>query len=464
MTEGGAQLLKTFAEHWHDKALTSIDGENLSYGDLWCTAQSLANTWRKEGTKTGDVIAFKLANSNRIPCIYLACAMGGYVACPIVPTLSEASVSENLDTVKPERLITKIEISPVRASASPTIEPVDADRPFLIMFSSGSTGRSKAICHSLNNVCGSAAAFAERSGFNRETRLYHVLPMTYMAGFLNTMLSVMISGGRIIVGPQFFMSNVADFWRYAFQTDANVLSLIPPLAATLCRLTRNPETISKVSRQIHQVQCTSQAIQADLRRKFFKKFSLPLQDCYGMTELGGALSLQSRQDAERMNDFSTMIRGPEVQVRDGGALWIRSPFSMLGYLRDGELEDIRDANGFIDTGDLAETDGDRIHITGRVKDIIIRGGINTSPANIESIISRAPGVDEVAVVGLPHDYWGEQIVACVVGTHDKTALLNYCRDKLDATDVPDQIIYMENLPRSFIGKVLKTDLRDKLSE
>ncbi len=462
MTGNGELLPRQFAGHWQDIALETIDGLSLSYGDIWCTAASLAETWQSEGIEPGDIIAFKLPNSHAIPCIYLACAIGGFVACPIVPTLSEATVTENLETVKPERVITEIHVPIVKGMPSPALEALESDRPFLIMFSSGSTGRSKAICHSLTTVCGSAKAFAARSGFQEDTRLYHVLPMTYMAGFLNAMLAVFMSGGKVIEGPQFSMANVADFWRYALATDANVLSLIPPLAATLCRLTRNPETLARVPEQFQQVQCTSQAIQADLRTRFMKKFSLPLQDCYGMTELGGPMSLQTVEDAREMNNYSTMIDGPEVQIRENRELWIRSPFNMLGYLKDGELEDIRDDEGFIDTGDLAEYDGKRILITGRVKDIIIRGGINTSPARIESIISKAPDVEEVAVVGVPHDYWGEQIIACVVGETNEARLLEFCRSSLDAHEVPDRIEFMKAFPRSFIGKVLKGDLRDKL--
>lgn len=463
-------LLTQFAEHWQDPAISSVDGQSISYGDLWCTARAVADSWQAEGLQPGDIIAFKLPNSFRIPCLYLACAIGGFVACPIVPTLSDSTADENLETVKPKRLITKVDFPLITAGDAPDLPAIDGHRPFLIMFSSGSTGRSKAICHSLDNVCGSAAAFGRLSGFDENTRLYHVLPMTYMAGFLNALLAVLICGGRIIEGPQFSMENVADFWRYPLQSEANVLSLIPPLAATLCRLTRNPETLARVPEQFTQVQCTSQAIQADLRARFLKKFSLPLQDCYGMTELGGPMSLQSRDDANEQNEFSTLIEGPEVQIRSNdegdGELWIRSPFAMLGYLKDGELEDIRD-EGFIDTGDLADyrsdDSGRRIQITGRVKDIIIRGGINTSPGRIESIMSKAPGVEEVAVVGLPHDYWGEQIIACVVGDASETDLLNYCRESLDAHEVPDQIKFMEAFPRSFIGKVLKNDLRDKLN-
>ena len=119
-----------------------------------------------------------------------------------------------------------------------------------------------------------------------------------------------------------------------------------------------------------------------------------------MTELGGPLSIQSTDDARSLNDFSQPLPELDIRLGTGGELLVRSPFSMLGYLEDGKLVSPFDEEGFLDTGDLARMESGRIEITGRVKDIIIRGGINTSPARIESVMSRMPGISEVAVVGL----------------------------------------------------------------
>ncbi len=466
MTAPGQVLLDQFQQHWQHQALRTLDGNELTYGDLWETARLLADRWQSAGYSPGDIIAFKLENSYALPCLYLACAIGGYLACPIVPTLANATVAENLAAIKPALLIeATFEPDIVRATqrTASSLQFHDDSKAFLIMFSSGSTGKNKAICHSLANVCGSAAGFAALSGFDSETRLYHVLPMTYMAGFLNTLWAVLISGGCVVEGPRFTIDTVTRFWQHALTSDANVLSIIPPIAAAVCRLTRNPETIAAVSKQFDQVQCTSQALQRQLRKKFLQKFSLPLRDCYGMTELGGALTLQSEADATAMNNVSTPMKDIEIEIRAGTALWIRSPHAMLGYLVDGELTQLADASGFIDTGDLATFQSGKLEITGRVKDIIIRGGINTSPARIESALSQCPGIDDIAVVSLPHDFWGEEIIACVVGVADEADILSYSREVLDNHEVPDRVVFMASFPRSFIGKVLKKDLREKLA-
>ena len=191
-----------------------------------------------------------------------------------------------------------------------------------------------------------------------------------------------------------------------------------------------------------------------------------------MTELGGPLSFQTRADAEALNARSMPLPELEIDIRQGGELWIKSPFSMLGYLVDNELTSPFDDKGFLDTGDLVVIEDGRIEITGRVKDIVIRGGINTSPAKIESVLGQFEGIDEVAVVGLPHEFWGEEIVACVIYNEScnesrneseqfdglEGEILNYCRAHLDSHEVPDRLVFLDEFPRSFIGKVLKADL------
>lgn len=465
-----ARFQEQFRTRWHETLFQSVDDQLYTYGDTWCHARQIAHNWHHRGLKPGDVIAFRAANGYHLPCLYLACLMGGYVACPVVPSLDTRTVEENLSLVQAALYLEgeSPELPNAAADAEPplaSLASLDDKRPFLIMFSSGSTGRNKAICHSFDNVAGSAGAFADLSSFDETTALYHVLPMTYMAGFLNAMLAVIMAGGRIVEGPQFSMETVADFWRRPFETDANTLSVIPPLAAAVCRLTRDPEKIARVREQFRLVQCTSQSIQQDLRQRFLAKFGLPLRDCYGMTELGGPLSIQDLDDATSLNDYSHPLHQLEIDIREQGELWIRSPFAMLGYLEDGELTNPFDDDGFLDTGDLADIDAGRIMITGRVKDIIIKGGVNTSPARIESIMSQMPGISEVAVVGMPHNFWGEEIVACVVAeSTDQNKILTWCREHLSAHEVPDRIEFLDEFPRSFIGKVLKRHLVMQLAE
>ncbi|MDD5728301.1 MAG: fatty acid--CoA ligase family protein, partial [Victivallales bacterium] len=242
------------------------------------------------------------------------------------------------------------------------------------------------------------------------------------------------------------------------------LSIIPTVAAVLCRLTRNAETIAKVQSRIIQVQCTSAPIPMALRHRFMEKFAIPLQDCYGITELGGPLTFQTSGDAAAFGEAGVPLSEIAIQLRNAGELWIRSPYSMLGYLENGRLISPFDDKGFMNTGDLAEISSGKLHITGRVKDLVIRGGVNISSSKLESILSLMPEIRDVAVVGHEHEFWGEEIVACVIpaedGWKDEERFFEYCAANLGAHERPDKVVFMDSFPRSFIGKLLKRELKD----
>lgn len=466
---GAAEILAGRIEVSGDMPfITGLDGRAWSYADYWSKARGLAAAWREMGAEPGDVIAFRMANDVLLPCCYLSCAVGGFVACPIADNLHAELVDHVIRTVRPRLVIERIP----EADAVAGFGEIggDASAPFVIMFTSGSTGLPKPICHSLDNVVGSAAAFARLTNMSADSRFYHILPMAYMAGFLNGMLAPFTAGGHIVAGPLFSPESALDFWRRPLAAGVNTLQLTPTIAAAVTRMTRGTEVVQQVRERIVQVQCTSAPIALDIRHKFMDKFGVPLQDCYGITELGGPLTFQDAADAADFNDFTRPAEAIELQVRrneDRDELWIRSPFAMLGYPEDDGFVRPFDASGFMDTGDLASLVQGRMAITGRKKDIIIRGGVNVSPVRVESVLSLMPEVGEVAVIGAPHPFWGEQIVACVVPEGDAGNLGEklvekvqaFARQHLGPAERPDTIRVMEKLPRSFIGKILKNELR-----
>ena len=456
-----------FAASKDQVAFRAIDNRAFTYHDLWSNARILAENWTKSGLKKNDVIAFMLPGGCAVACCYLACALGGFIACPIVGSLHPQTIEVILSTIKPALILRNnfaVHNNLNSDVAGSFVLDRDPDAPFLIMFTSGSTGHPKPILHSFGNVVASAFCFGRLTGYSPATRLYHVLPMTYMAGFLNTMLTPLLAGGAIIEGPLFSPESAVDFWTRPLQHGVNTLCIIPTIAAALCRLTRSQATIAAVRRQITQVQCTSAPIQLALRKKFKELFDLPLQDCYGMTELGGPLTFQTQRDAELCNEKSVPMQEIALSIRNGAELWIKSPFAMLGYLEGGALVNPADPDGYLNTGDLADYDEGKLRITGRMKDIIIRGGVNISPARVESVLSLCPGVDEVAVVGHAHSFWGEEIVAFVATSDDAASLQDhltaYCKENLAPHERPDKIRFLSRLPRSFIGKVQKSALRE----
>lgn len=447
----------------------TLDDDQFTFDSFLANAKALAKKWKKAGVKKGDTIVFRLPNSLALSCCYISCAIGGFIACPLGDYQTESVVEKLFEIIKPNLIVKKtprLDLTLKNSDLSNCFLDLNQDSPFIYFFSAGTTGDPKIICHSLRSVIGSANAFAKLSEMSYKTRLYHILPMTYMAGFLNTMLAPLLSGGRIIEGPLFSPSNAISFWDRPFAKDVNTLSITPTIAVSLCKLTRSAETIAKVKTKIVQIQSTSAPIQKELRKSFYEIFSLPLQNCYGITELGGPLTFQSLNDSIALNDFSNPLSELSISPRgieEQKELWIKSPFSMLGYLEAEGLVRSFDQNGYMDTGDLVILNEKQINIVGRKKDIIIRGGINISPARIENVIRNFSDI-EIAVIGLDHVFWGEEIVVCVsqIGlkeNHFIPRLKEYCHQKLSAHEIPDRFIIVEHIPKSFIGKVQKNILK-----
>lgn len=472
MTSNPAGLAEHIGAHAQQIFWIGRDGRTFTYASLWENAHRVgAALGERHGIGPGDIVVPSYGNDVSHAVLLLAALQRGFVLCPLAPHMPEAARQELLDFVRPQLVIG--EPLPVDPAAAPNLASpelaIDADRPYLLAVTSGSTGRPKAICHSAANIFGSSRAFAELSGFSTETRLYHVLPMTYMAGIVNSLLAVLMGGGTVVEGPLFNAMEALNFWERPLAQAANTLSLVPLIAATLIATTRDARTLAAIAGRIRHIQSTSAPIPLGLRRRFAEHFGVPLRDCYGITEVGGPVTLQSETDAVALNDFSAVGKAYEIEIRDSGGmaeLWIRSPFMMKGY-REGHDHYVLpcDGRGFIDTGDIAAWEDGRLAITGRKKDVIIRGGLNVSPRRIEMLLSTAAQAKEVVVLGIERPLVGERVFAFVETSGEPPALLRSLHEiaesHLAVHEVPDEFVLLRALPRLFNGKIDKKRLRQE---
>ena len=442
---------------------------SFSYGSFWKNALCLANKWSDGGLKKGNIVVLNLDNDISMPCAILACAIGGFAACPIVDKKMLTGVVAELN---PSLIIDKeidLDNHIYMGEGDSYYFSHEKNDYFLINFTAGSTGEPKIMCHGLEQIICSAYSFSKQSSFDKNTVLYHVLPMAYMAGILNTFFALMVSGSRIVEGHLFAPANAIDFFETALENKVNTLSITPSIASLLIFITRSEDLINKIRNNIIKVQSTSSYVPISTREDFIKKFGMPLLDCYGITELGGPLTVQNQYDAADMSEFSAPVPGIKciTKGKNNNELWIKSPFSMLGYMDKGKLFAQQDKKGYIDTGDLVEIKEGKLKIIGRKKDIIIRGGINISPAKLESKLTLLSFVSEVAIVGLEHKFWGEVIVACIVPLDeeiiDKQKIFSFSKKNFMDHEQLDEVVFLEKLPRSFIGKILKNELKEMVS-
>jgi len=476
MTHDAMDILrKRFADSRDDVLLSTPDGHAFTYAQVYANAHKLCESWRDAGVEKGDTVAFVLPNCAGYLAAYIACAIGGFVANPIVPELLDDSIEYILGLAAPKLMVRDAPVLDAVCDWPTGADfefAAESDNAYLNIFSSGTTGNPKGICHSFGAIIGNASSFARLSEMDAHTRLYHVLPMAYMAGFQNTMLCPLLAGGRIVLGPAFSPSSAIDFWTRPVEQGVNFLTLTPSVAAALSRLARDPDIKQKIA-GIEQIQTTAGQLTSGIRHQFLETFGKPLQDCYGVTELGGPFTTQSAGDALNEENVGRVLPELDISVLDDsaskGELWIKTPFVMLGYLSKEGLDPPVLSDGYMATGDVAEFTDGKLTITGRTKDMIIKGGINVAPIAIENSISRIADVKDVAVIGVHHEFWGEIIVACIQPRSMDNAnalkldVQNHCTKNLATIHRPDHIAIVGEFPRAMNGKIQKHLLREEIA-
>lgn len=461
-----AQINRVFAAHWTQPALVT-DGRSFSYGELYAHVAGIRDWLVAKGCRAGDTVALRLPNGWPFAAAYLACILGRYRLVPVNPELNAADQRYILDRVTARVVMEDEEV----LAALPPAEggTPDFDYPMgevaAVFFTSGTTGRPKGVCHTLDGLVGNAVAFNQSQELDGDTRLYHVLPMAYMAGFLNTLLSPWLAGGTVLLGQRFRPAEALQFWQRPLAWGANTIWLTPTLAAVLVRMNRDQDIAHKVSGCLRHIFCGTAPLPIAVRQAFRATFGCSLQESYGMSEVL-LVSAQTRAEADTSSNVGRLLPGVHatfraVPERGESELVINTPYALLGYLlEDGETSPLL-VDGGMPSGDVGQMEGDALIITGRLKDLIIRGGLNVSPVAVENVLLREPGVQEVAVVGLPHDFWGETIVACLVaeaGADVDTLQISIhlrCAKELGEGMRPDRYVWLDTLPRASTGKVQK---------
>ncbi len=305
----------------------------------------------------------------------------------------------------------------------------------LVFQTSGTTGEPKDVVHTLDDMTANAEAFNKAVGLDASTVMYHCLPRTHMAGFLNTILCPTLAGGRVVFGLTFSAQTVGRFWFDLFASQANTVWITPTMAAMLLRMGRfAPDIVRSYGSKIRHVFCGTAPLPRRIREEWLATFGIPLQESYGTSE-HMLVSVQSRLLAGCVHDVGAPLPGMRVEIRGKGEIFVNgTPTGDQGELKDGCLT-----------------------ITGRLKDLIIRGGFNVAPLQVEEVVRKAEGVRDAAAIGQADDFWGERIVLFVEGGEAATVTA-WCRKHLPKSHQPDVIKIVDKLPRNGMGKVLKREL------
>ncbi|MGD2139358.1 MAG: malonyl-CoA synthase [Burkholderiales bacterium] len=491
------QIVQTVAAGAERPAIRSEDGKLLSYGELDTAVARTANALIDAGVKPGDRVAVQVQKSIESLFVYLACLRAGLVYLPLNTAYQSAELDyflrdsePALILVDPGSLATMEQLSrssigaPVKSlgggvidgfeanmmQASPQFDtrPCDADELAVIIYTSGTTGRSKGAMVTHGNLASNARALTQSWRFGHNDVLLHTLPIFHIHGLIVATHCALTTGACLLWHNRFDPAAVIG--------DLGHATVFMGVPTYYVRLLGGSGLSQDKCRNMRLFISGSAPLLAEIHQEFEQRTGHRILERYGMSEAGMITS--NPYDGERRpGTVGFPLPGVEVRIVDDagavlpadekGAIQIRGANVFKGYWRMPEKtrEEFTD-DGWFRTGDIGVFDADGyLSIVGRAKDLIITGGYNVYPKEIELVLDEMPEVVESAVIGVPHADFGEAVTAVIVAREnaqpDESELIAVLKSRLAGYKVPKRVYVVESLPRNAMGKVQKNVLRER---
>ena len=385
---------------------------------------------------------------------------------PIIIVVDEVPNKEaysNYDIIELCKEVTKIDANQEQ------LLPASEEDVAVILYTSGTTGRPKGVMLSHRNLYSSAKTAYDTSnrGTLHSTSL-GVLPLAHVFGF-TVMNSAFLAGSSVVIFLKFDVDEVcAAIEKYKVRTFAAVPAMIHALVFS-------PATDKYDLSSLEYVSSGASALPISIIHAFRKKFNAEIKEGYGLSEAAPIVSSHAEGIEVRPGSVGVPIPGVEVRIIDEngkdvevgsvGELLVKGDNVSPGYYQLEEITKKTIQEGWLYTGDLVKMDEDGyLYIVDRKNDLIIRGGFNIYPRDIEEIIAAHEAVSEVAVIGIPHEKFGEEIIACVVQKPNTVVseeeIIALTQQKLAKYKTPKRVLFIDELPRNGVGKILKRKLRE----
>jgi malonyl-CoA/methylmalonyl-CoA synthetase len=495
MSENLLSILRGRPGHPDKVFLQQPGGETWTYAAFRALAARTAHALREKGVKPGDRVAVQVDKSPEALALYVACVRAGAVYLPLNTAYTAAEVEYFIGDAEPRLVVCR----PANAEAVGALalkvgaqvlalgtkgdgsladlargradtfddHPSGPEDLAAILYTSGTTGRSKGAMLTHDNLASNAAVLARTWRFTGDDVLLHALPIYHTHGLFVATNVVLQTGASMIFLPRF---------------DADeAITLLPRATAMMgvptfyTRLLDHPKLTRELVAHMRLFISGSAPLLASTHQDFFARTGHAILERYGMTETG--MNTSNPYDGERIaGTVGFPLEGTEIRVTEPdtgrvlgtdevGMLEVRGPNVFKGYwgMPEKTREEFR-PDGFFITGDLGKIDArGYVHIVGRGKDLIISGGFNVYPKEIELAIDGLEGVQESAVIGVPHPDFGEGVAAVVVrnpgAALDEAGVQNALADKLAKFKQPKRVLFVDDLPRNAMGKVQKNLLR-----
>lgn len=499
--------------------IDAINDNTYSRGEFHDLALKLAaDLQRRFDLRAGDKLAVILPNSVEFALLYFACLYLRVTIVPLNPLLHSREVEYIIKSCRPsvmlfapstsdkinEQVTNELKIAlacvvlrqetDLKSSYCGNLfnamdsivsaKPLEVDWDkfddnffYTLTYTSGTTQFPKGVMHRLREFVNNSAHYTEKVGVTEENRFYAVLSMAYMGGFYNMLLLPWIAGSTVAFSKTFEAVTAISFWKAPIQYHLNTLWLVPTMLAVLLKVDRDVKGQDYARSNIELILCGTAPLPIQLRLDFEKKYGSPVYENYGLSETL-FVTTNTPKLPVRQGSVGTAIIDMTVSIHLGdgslaesgqeGEIYVSSPDLMIGYYQSDDIQNAAiGKDGSFDTGDVGYFDDDGyLFITGRKKDLIIRGGINISPQAIENVLARHEGVIQAAVVGIPHPLYGEDIAAVVKLKLGFTLALvqpeleSICLSELGSVRKPSQYLEIDDFPATPTGKIQKNKLRE----
>ncbi len=490
-----AQFETTFPADRRAVVLTTPAGDAWTYADIDAQTARMAGLLAGLGLQPGDRVTVQVAKSPQAVVLYLACLRSGCIFHPLNDAYQADELAWLIGDAGPalavcdpdrEALFRSLVPAACRvltlagdgsgsltdAAAGAAIRPTTAARSSsdiaILLYTSGTTGKPKGAMITHGNLAANARALVQAWGFTAADRLLHALPLYHAHGLFVGLGCALMSGARMLLLPRFDATAVIEAL-----TSCTVLMGVPTYYA---RLLQQPALDHAACRHMRLFISGSAPLSPELFRNFQERTGHTILERYGMTETGMNTS-NPLSGQRRAGSVGPALPDVTVRVVDAGDaplpsgeigdIQLRGPNVFPGYWRQpGKTAEAFTVDGFFRTGDQGWLSEDSyLTIAGRSTDLVISGGLNVYPREIEILTDSLPGVAESAVIGAPHPDFGEAVVAVVIAqpgvAPSEAAIINSLKQRLAGFKVPKRIFIVPELPRNSMGKVEKAVLRER---
>lgn len=452
-------LAAVLAEAPPDRTALISDGRRpVTYGRLWTDARRYAGELRARGVRPGDRVAISLPNTPAFPAAYYGVLALGAVAVPLHPLLRPPEIAHQLADSGAVEYVT----ADFAVASEPIAELVDRadDDPALVLYTSGTSGRPKGALLTCGNVRSNidttrVSPFAVAPA----DVLLLCLPLAHTFGQICGMGTFFRAGATVVLAERFAPATALDLLvRHGCTVFMGVPTMLMGLVDAAADDPRRPP--------LDRVYSGGASLPVAVLERFEATFGCPVYEGYGLTETSPVVAYNQPGSPRRPGSVGFPVRGVEIRLAPpDGEILIRGPGVFAGYLNQPEATAEVLVDGWFHSGDLGTMDADGyLTLLARKKEVVLRGGYNVYPREVEDVVAQHPSVAEVAVIGVAHPRFGEEVCA-VVRTHRPVSaeeIIAYGKQRLAAYKYPRIVGFVDSFPLGLTGKVLKGDLIARL--